>query len=392
MISYAHAKQILLEHMPDCGAELCELSAATGRVLREPVRVDRDLPPYDRVMMDGYALRSSDGKLSSVFRVEGVALAGSPAATLSQMPFSCMEVMTGAPLPHGCDVIVPIEFTQVLEDGVIQIQEHAARAPGLHVHRAGSDARSGEIALPRGQRMGSREIGVAASCGAAMVTVARAPRIAIQPTGDELVAVIAQPLSHQIRQSNGHALAAGLAREGFASEVRSVMSDDVTVAEVEALLRGAELILFTGAVSKGKKDFVPHVLAQLGCDCLFHGVAQRPGKPLGVWKFQERTIIIALPGNPVSALMGLHAMVMPALRRAQGQRATPPHLVTLVEAAVTPPGLALHLPVAHVSEGKVRAVPANNSGDFMGLLHSDGWVTIPAGAGLAEVYEFQQWL
>lgn len=383
---------MLMEAMPDYGAESCALDGATGRVLREPLRVDRDLPPYDRVMMDGYAMRSIDLAMSDLFRVKGCAFAGAAMMKLPAEPFACLEVMTGAPMPDGADLVIPVEFTSALADGAVRIEADCVRQPGLHVHRAGSDARIGDLALPSGQWMGAREIGVAASCGAAVLQVARHPRIMIQPTGDELVGIHNVPEVHQIRQSNGHALAAGLARAGFTSELKPVMRDDVEETEFVSLLGGIDLAIFTGAVSKGKKDFLPRMLEGMGCECIFHGVAQRPGKPLGLWRTCDGALVIALPGNPVSALMGLHALIMPALRHAQGLRMPPPRMVALAEFYPGPTGLTRHLPVSWTVDGRVRVAPTGNSGDFMGLLRSDGWITIPADARAAGLYEFHEWL
>jgi molybdopterin molybdotransferase len=391
MISYQQAKDRLIEQMPDYGAERCCWKNAVGRLLREPVWVDRPLPPYDRVMMDGYAMRASDLAVDSLFRVKGVAWAGKAASALSDEPFSCMEVMTGAALPIGADVVIPVEKTERWGDGIIRISDKAMREVGTFIHRAGSDARAGDIALEVGRKIGSREMGVIASCGATSLSVARLPKIAIQATGDELVAVEQMPMDHQIRQSNGHALLAGLTAVGFAAEVLPTLADDASADEIQQKWQGYDLVIVTGAVSMGKKDFVPRAMQDLGYDCLFHGVAQRPGKPLGVWKKSDQ-MIIALPGNPVSALVGLHAMVLPALRKAIGMNDAVPRMVSLQGKISTPPGLTLHLPVCWVGNEQVGAAPAGNSGDFMGLLRSDGWITLPADACSKQQYEFHEWI
>lgn len=253
MISYQQAKDRLIEQMPDYGAERCCWKNAVGRLLREPVWVDRPMPPYDRVMMDGYAMRASDLAVDSLFRVKGVAWAGKAASALSDEPFSCMEVMTGAALPIGADVVIPVEKTERWGDGIIRISDKAMREVGTFIHRAGSDARAGDIALEVGRKIGSREMGVIASCGATSLSVARLPKIAIQATGDELVAVEQMPMDHQIRQSNGHALLAGLTAVGFAAEVLPTLADDASADEIQQKWQGYDLVIVTGAVSMGKK-------------------------------------------------------------------------------------------------------------------------------------------
>ncbi len=395
MLSFPAALELLLKNVPAQPAERCRIELAVGRVLREEIRTDRAVPPFDRVMMDGFALRLADWQAGHRrFRVTDVAPAGHPVVTLTAEPGTCAEVMTGAPVPTGADVIVPVEESVPGRLGEIILTETAEPVAGQFIHRCGSDAAAGALILRPGVVLGSREIGAAASCGAGWLQVSRLPRVAVLATGDELVAVDATPLPHQIRQSNAHALTAALQRAGFAPDHTGTLGDDPAVsARVLAdRLAAADLLILTGAVSKGARDFVPALLAELGCTRLFHGVAQRPGKPAGCWLGPAGQVVIALPGNPVSALTGLHAFVLPALAVAVGLVPPPARRVLADERIEGRGGLTLHLPVT-LRDGRVRPAPTGNSGDFIGLLASDGYVTVPPCEGPPPVaLPFTPWL
>jgi molybdopterin molybdotransferase len=301
--------------------------------------------------------------------------------------------MTGAPLPLGADCIVPVE--EITRDGgVIRVSADFEVVPRRYVHAAGSDARAGERLLEPGMLLGSREIGVAASCGAAWIEVSKLPRIHIFVTGDELVAVNEIPQPHQIRQSNASAIACALQRAGHPAAASARLRDDPaeSAAAVRAALEESDWVIITGAVSKGARDFVPALLDSLGCRCLFHGVTQRPGKPAGCWLGPAGQVVMALPGNPVSALTGLHAFVLPALAVASGRPLPKPRLVVPAGRFDGLHGMTQHLPVQLAEDGRAHAAPTGNSGDFIGLLRSDGFVTIPPRGGSSAAFPFTPWL
>lgn len=379
MLSFYEALDLLLARTPRLPVEHCRIEQAGGRVLRGEIRADRGFPAFDRVMMDGYALRAIDLRMSRVFRVTGSAPAGRPMVVLSAAPGSCVEVMTGAPLPAGADCIVPVEEVSAAGPGQITVDGSFEALAGRFIHRAGSDAAKGDLVLTPGRRMGSREIGVAASCGAGWLEVTALPTITVLATGDELVAVDETPASHQLRQSNAHSLACALRSSGFPANQVGVLGDDPATASavLGARLAACDWLILTGAVSKGARDFIPGLLDALGCTRLFHGVAQRPGKPAGCWIGPAGQMILALPGNPVSALTGLHAFALPALAVASGLPVPPQPLTVLVKRLDGLPGMTQHLPVLRVDDDLVQAAPTGNSGDFIGLLTSDGFITIP---------------
>jgi molybdopterin molybdotransferase len=349
-------------------------------------------------MMDGYALRAADWKAGHrVYRVTGSAPAGQAGVALSEEAGACVEVMTGAPLPMGADCIVPIEGIAWSGTDAITIMGSFEPVAGRFIHRTGSDATAAQILLRSATLLGSRQIGVAASCGAACIQVSCLPRIAVIATGDELVAVDDMPAAHQIRQSNAHAIACALGRAGFPPQHVGTLGDqpDVFGDVLRQQLIDCDWLVLTGAVSKGGRDFIPVVLDGIGCTRLFHGVAQRPGKPAGCWLGPSGQVIMTLPGNPVSALTGLHAFVWPALAVASGLPVPKLRLVIAAGGLDFLPGMSHHLPVTLRDDGRVEAAATGNSGDFIGLLKSDGFVTLPPrreSLGISAALPFTPWL
>lgn len=388
MLTPAEAEKLILENLIPFHREDCPIAGAQGRVLRVEIRADRDLPPFDRVMMDGYALRAA-ALASGIrqFRIEATQAAGMRPFKLSEQNDGCVEIMTGAVLPEGADCVVPYEDTA--RDGqMVNVKPSDADAPfaaGHAIHRRGSDHRAGEIIVAAGTRLTGREIAVAAACGRSTLTVTQLPKIAVVATGDELVEVDAPVAPHQIRRSNDHALRAGLIAAGYSRVERFHLHD--MRHEIEHLLwhilAEFDVVLIAGGVSKGKFDFLPDELDRQGVKKVFHGVAQRPGKPFWFGVSAQKTPVFALPGNPVSAYTCLHRYVLPALAQASGL-AVPANLrtVALARAITFKPKLAWFLPVVLSSGPRAELLaspdPTNTSGDFAGLVGTDGFIELPA--------------
>jgi molybdopterin molybdotransferase len=384
MLTPAEAEALILANLPRFPREDCPLASAHGRVLRAEICADRDLPPFDRVTMDGYALRAATLAAGGrIFRIESVQAAGMKPRQLGPGADAGVEVMTGAVLPEGADCVVPFEDTT--GDGVtITIARAAEIVAGHAVHLRGSDHRKGDVIVPPGTRLTGREIAVAASVGATALTVAAWPKIAVVVTGDELVEIDAAVAPHQIRRSNDHALRAALIAAGFPRVERLHLRDvrHEIEQELQRLLAEFDVILITGGVSKGKFDFLPAELDRQGVKKIFHGVAQRPGKPFWFGVTTRRTPVFALPGNPVSAYTCLHRYVLPALARASGLSLTAPRTVALAAPVTFKPRLAWLLPVKLSSGPRAELLatpdPSNTSGDFAGLVGTDGFVELPA--------------
>lgn len=388
MLTPAAAEKLIFSRLAPFHREDCPLVQAHGRSLRADLCADRDLPPFDRVTMDGYALRAASLAAGvTEFGVEGVQAAGMRPFQLGPAPGACLEIMTGAVLPAGADCVVPYEDTTRAATGAtITVSAAAAHfSPGHAVHRRGSDHRAGAVIVREGTRLTGREIAVAAACGYASVTVSQSPKIAVIATGDELVDVGARVAPHQIRRSNDHALSAALAAAGYPLTSRFHLRD--VRHEIEHLLwhilAEYDVVLITGGVSKGKFDFLPAELDRQGVKKIFQGVAQRPGKPFWFGQSARHTPVFALPGNPVSAYTCLHRFVLPALAHAGGLVPAAPRPVALAAPVSWRAKLAYLLPVKLSSGPRAELLatpdPFNTSGDFAGLVGTDGFVELPPG-------------
>ena len=384
MLSVAEAESAIAGAMPLLPTEDCALLQARGRILRGSIAADRDMPPFDRVTMDGFALSSAAlaaGECS--FRVAGLQAAGMMPQKLEDA-HTCIEVATGAMLPTGTDCVVPYE--EVVRDGsMIQVQHAQAFNAGTHVHQRGSDHRMGNVLVRPGTRLTPRELAVAASVGAGVLRVSVIPRIAVVSTGDELVDVEAPaPAAHQIRRSNDLALSSALQAAGFPRverfhfrDVRSEIFDGL-----RRLMTEADVLILTGGVSKGKYDYLPSVLEELNVRKIFQGVAQRPGKPLWFGVSPRQTPIFALPGNPVSTYVCFRRFVLPALAQMSGAPTAKRQHAVLTETVRFQPPLTYFIPVRleHDEAGACRAqpMPTNTSGDFSALVGTDGFLELPA--------------
>jgi len=354
-------------------------------------------------MMDGYAVRAS-ALAAGVrrFRIGAIQAAGRAPLALDESADACIEIMTGAVLPAGADCVVPYEEASRGEgDGIAVSDAGAAMGPGHSVNLRGADHRAGEVLVRAGARLTGREIAVAASCGYATLSVSHAPRIGILSTGDELVEVDAPVAPHQIRRSNDRALRAALAAAGYPGSECFHLRDDRD--EIEHLLWHTvaefDVVLVTGGVSKGKFDLLPAELDRQRVRKIFHGLAQRPGKPFWFGISSRMTPVFALPGNPVSAYTCLCRYVVPALDHASGLTARLPLLAALATPVEFKPRLARLLPVTVASGpgAELLATPADveTSDDFGGLVDTDGFVELPAEqdrfpAGYVAVY--RPWL
>ncbi len=356
-------------------SEELALGDAAGRILREEICADQDFPPFDRVMMDGIAVRFSDVQAGCRdFAISGAAPAGTTRQTLRE---GALEVMTGAVLPEGSDCVLPVEWYEI-QNGRAILNETATPKPGVFIHRQGSDHRAGEVLVKPGVRIGPVETSVAAACGHARLWVTRQARIALIGTGDELVPVDEKPALGKIRQTNVPTLAASLRLAGHCALELAHAPDEAVAMRglLEGIFASSDIAVLTGGVSKGRRDLVPEILAELGAEEILHGVAQRPGKPMAVWQMSGGPVVFGLPGNPVSALVCLHRYVIPALRHWSGEIAGPTQSRKVAGNFMRPEGLTLFLPVTDSGDGTVRALPTANSGDFAGLLGSSGFVQV----------------
>lgn len=354
---------------------------AVGRVLRQAVHAERDQPPFDRVMMDGIALSFdalADG--GRRFTVQATQHAGDTALSLSD-PSHCIEIMTGAVMPGGCDCVVPVERIDVT-DGVAAIGPDYVAERGRHVHPQGSDHHAGDEVLAPGTLITPMDIAIIVSCGLGNVSVSDRPAVRVVSTGNELVPPGDDIAPHQVRLSNGPAVVAMLQEHGFADCDHEHLVDDPALLEsrLAALLAESKVLILSGGVSMGKADFVPQVLTGLGVELVFHGISQRPGKPMWFGIGPDDQAVFALPGNPVSTLFCCRHYVLPSLLQASGRAATAPATAVLTERYAFKPALTCFLPVTVATDAggtlNARPAPTNTSGDFTALHGTDGYVEL----------------
>ncbi len=384
MLTIAEAEELIGQHLPCLPVESLPLAQCSGAVLRENVYSERDQPPFDRVVMDGIALHSAAPREGTRrLRVQAMQAAGDAPLTLASRS-SCIEVMTGAVLPAGCDAVVPVEQITVA-DGVAQLAADASIEPWQHVHRRGSDTRQGSLLLQTGTRLAAPEVAIAASAGMARIRVSHQPALAVISTGNELVEPGEAVLPHQIRRSNVYGIIAALRCHGFQRVAEDHVRDDPEALQsrLRFHLDTHDVLILSGGVSAGRFDLVPRVLTELGARTIFHRVAQRPGKPLWFGVAPTGAAVFALPGNPVSTLVCLTRYVIPALFAAMGQASSQPEKIALHGPFETATDLPSFLPVRmEVDEwGRSWAVPCptNGSGDFVALGGTEGFVELPPG-------------
>jgi len=389
MISVIEASKLISRHLPHWGEESRALGSSLAPTC-ENIDSDRAYPPFHRVMMDGIAVSFDVYQIGKrEFKLSGIAAAGEPQKTLTEKE-SCLEVMTGAPLPFGTDLVIPYEHL-MLEEGKAKVRVEQERARLEHVHLEGSDCKGGDVVLKSGHILNGPHVGIAASMGKAFITTRKNPKILLVSTGDELVEIDQRPEAHQIRRSNVFALKASLELNGFTDITLAHLSDNaLAIAKhFEESVEIFDMMIYSGGVSQGKFDYLPNVWTDLGVKKIFHTIAQRPGKPLwfGVHEAQQ-TAIIGLPGNPVSSLVCLHRYFLP--RR--------PLYATLSEEIIFKKDLTYFVPVKIESaiDGRLWAHPfkMKNSGEFTALAGSDGFIELPAEKSVfasGSAYAFYPW-
>lgn len=379
-ISPADADRIIDDKLRPLPSVSVPFNQAYGRILHQVVSADRDFPPFDRVMMDGIAIRYEAREESLVS--QGVQRAGIAMRALEK-PNGCFEVMTGAVLPVGADTVIPVE--QVVESkGTFSLSPGYAPIKGQFIHRQGSDNGAGDVLLNPGRLLSAKEIAVVATCGYSKLEVSSIPRITIVSTGDELVEVGDAPNPFQIRKSNSYALEAACQALTTPTQVSlNHLPDnrDLIAQRLDGLIEASDLLLFSGGISKGKYDFLQELLLEAGASKHFQWVNQRPGKPLWFGTAPNGTAIFALPGNPNSTLTCFYRYVAGAIRLMAGLKRTTPETAVLTSAFYFKPSLTYFLPVIvsrnEMGRLEVEPLPTQNSGDLGGLALSDGFIELP---------------
>ena len=312
-VTIEEARAAVLEHAHVLGAEEVYLDDALGRALADDASAPNDVPPFAASAMDGFAIRAADTLDGSArLKLVGEAKAGTEAGVRVERG-TAVRISTGAPVPEGADAIVPQELTTRPDSGSVAIEGQIRI--GYHVRPPGEDIRAGELVVHAGSVLGPAELGVLASMNIPRPRVVRRPRVAIAGTGDELTDPGKPLRPGAIRDSNGPALGGAVHRAGGELVARVRVGDDLeaTVAVLGAALRDVDMLITTGGVSVGPHDHVRPALARLGYREVFAGVKLKPGRPTTFAVGEDGTLVFALPGNPVSALMAFRLFVVPAM-------------------------------------------------------------------------------
>ncbi|PIB34604.1 hypothetical protein BFP72_03855 [Reichenbachiella sp. 5M10] len=383
MISVEEARNIIAVQAVQWGQESVPLSESLGRVLAQDVYADRDFPPFDRVTMDGVAIRYEDYQAGQrEYEVIGTQYAGEEPMALVGSNL-CIEIMTGAMLDRTGDVVIryeDVEFVTLEGKKIARVQDEAA-FQWKNVHRQGSDQYMGELLMKGGQPIHTGTLALLATVGCQRVEVHTYPRIAVISTGDELVEVGEEPKAYQIRKSNVVMIEAVLRHLGIECMTYHLTDNKEELRErLPGILKGFDVLLLSGGVSKGKADYLPEILEELGVEKKFHKVAQRPGKPFW-YGIQEGVSVFAFPGNPISAMMCFEVYFLPWMRRLLGLGRDFP-FATLTEEVTFKPDLGYFLQVTmKMVNGEMLAHPqgGNGSGDLANLGKSTGFLYLPAG-------------
>lgn len=391
MLSLDEARDLLLTHLSPLPPVPLPLSKAAGRVLAETVCADRPIPSFNRAAMDGYALRSGDlgadgGRLTCVGEIRAGAV-----WTAELLPGTCVSIMTGAAVPPGADAVVEVEQTNFADRPAAerspiggQVTFLSGARLGQHIACRGEDAAAGDALVAPGTVLGPAACGLLALVGHTTVQVHQPPRVALLSTGDEIVPPEACASDYQVRDANRPLVTAVLQQAGFPPAADLGVAADEREALRGALARGLEhdVVLLSGGVSMGTSDLVPEVLAELGVACVCAGVAIKPGKPLWAGVAGTGALVLAMPGNPLAALVHASEMAVPALRRLAGHAVACPPLQTamLAEGCVVKGKRLTVLPATIAAEADdlvATQLRSHGSADLVGAAAANGLVFLP---------------
>ena len=350
------------------------LDAAAGRVLARDALADRDYPALDRSVRDGFALRAADvpGRLRVIGEVRaGQVFSGQVG------PGEAVEIMTGAPVPHGADAVVMVEHL-TREGDCVRIER--AAQPGDFIHPQGAEARRGSVVIPVGRRLDFTHVALLATVGATRVPVYARPRVALLATGDEIVEPQEVPADYQIRNSNVYSLAAQVTRAGGFPEILPVARDNE--ADTRRLIEQGltrDLLVLSGGVSAGKYDLVESVLAQFGAEFFFDRVLIQPGQPLVFGRARGR-FFFGLPGNPASTMVTFELFARAALELLGGQAevSLPLALAPLAVPFRQRTGLTRFLPASLNGDGTLTPIPWQGAGDVPALSRANAFLVAEA--------------
>ena len=398
MISVSEAQKTILTRAKKNRQVEVNLREAASFFLAENILSDRDIPPFNRVTMDGFAVKCSDFTDGQArLKLIGTFAAGD-SAKVRLKKGEALAIMTGSPLPEGADSVVKVENSSTDKDWVI-LKETSIK-PGLNVARCGEDAKKGITLLGAGTKITPSTAALCASVGKTTVKVHGKPKIKILSTGSEIVEAEQVPLFHQIRDCNSYALQAYCKNLGVNAEVLGITRDEKEkLAEMIKAGLQSDILLLSGGVSMGEYDFVPKVLKEFGITEVFHKAKIRPGKPVWFGEGSEGNFVFGLPGNPVSVQVNFKIFVEPLIRKISGSPTSAPSYlkVPLKNKIEKPNDLEYFLPAKLVEEDNqtfAQTISYHGSGDYFSVALSQGLVRFPGGLNQIhanEIVDFLPW-
>jgi molybdopterin molybdotransferase len=371
------------------------LRLAAHRVLAESITSSVDVPGFDRATMDGYALAAESTEGATSYNRLPLTVIGD---SLPGRPFpdrvgagQAVRIMTGAPMPQGCDAVLPAEWVENTET-TSAIAAVAAVSPGKNIGRRGEDVTQGTTLLPQGRLLRPQDLGVLSSIGVEQVRVYRRPRVRLVITGNELLPSGSRPHGHCIVDANGPMLAALVERDGGVVDFPSLVPDEHD-AILKSLYSDADVVIVSGGSSVGVEDLAPTLLASQG-ELAVHGIAMRPSSPTGFGRLEHRLVFL-LPGNPVSCLCAYDFFAGRAIRALGGLSKTWPYhsIIAKLARKISSPIGRLDYARVRIVDGDVEPIAVGGASILSSTTRADGFVIVPADSeGFAPGSEVEVWL
>jgi len=376
MVKFEEAFEIVMSSVRLLGVESVDIQQSLGRVLRQDVMADLDMPPFDKSAMDGYACRERD--LDNLLEVIEMIPAGkAPAKRVGDN--QCSKIMTGAVVPEGADCVVMVEHTCLDDDGRVRVCKEKTRT---NICYRGEDVKAGDVVLKQFTHLGPQHIAVLATFGCAAPVVSKKPRVGILATGDELVEPGATPDPCSIRNSNSYQLYGQVLASNALPSYYGIARDTEDAIDdcLKRALAENDVVLISGGVSMGDFDLVPGIMERNGIEIKFDSIAMKPGKPthFGVSK---QGYCFGLPGNPVSTYIQFEILVKPFLYKLMGhdyhcRRST---AVLAEDIRVRRSDRESWLPVSLTPDNEVVPLDYHGSAHINALGFADGFIVIPIG-------------
>jgi molybdenum cofactor synthesis domain-containing protein len=380
-ISLKEALDKVLPFAIEVEDESVGLTDSLSRVLSDKVVSEMSNPPFDRAMMDGYAVIAKDTFGASPSNPISLKVVGS--VSTGDLPYTTLKngdaikIMTGAPVPKGADAVLKVEYTRE-EEGIVEVLGPVP--PGKNISTVGEDVKKGDILLEKAKLLKPHDIGVLAATGNLNVRVKKKPKIKIASTGAELLKPGEDLKLGSIYDINGYTLSGLVEVLGCQPESYGIIKDDERELEVVIKSRGWDVLLISGATSVGEKDFVPNVIEKLG-KIIFHGVNIRPGGPVGFGVIDDKPVFM-LPGFPVACITAFELLVTPFLQKMLGTDPAPfhPSIAGVLEKAV-PSQLGrvdfVRVTIGGREEGfKIKPVSSKGAGLITTLTNAHGFLLV----------------